>query len=319
MFARASRAQKLHVGIEDLTACQLRLWAAKRHYKPSESASRRLRNNQRRRTLPSLEPGRPSFLQWLTRQTAPADWGLMPLTHITKGVSAEDIIRADEITPRPCDVFETSLSYFFYGRPAYRTNESGAVKFEAACPYCFVFKPNLIKSSRARFAFDTGAFAKRLYKSHLSDEMEIEDFNLGSDIWSPNQLISTTFGSMDAYIKGDTRVIPSADTISDDWEFHPRAYLNLVTSPGRNEPDDRVCTIEVLFDQPVSLIGDLQAIVVPHTLWSGAKRAPWLERLSARSVAVRTYEFVPGRNSEHYHALLESEIIALYRSWNMLP
>ncbi|WP_293679006.1 hypothetical protein [uncultured Phenylobacterium sp.] len=268
--------------------------------------------------MPTLDPGRPGFLEWLQRQNQPLGWGLMPLTHITKGVTAEDIIRADKIETQPCNVFDQSLAYLFYGRPAYRISEEGSVKFEAACPYCFIFRPNLIKHSRAIFAFDTGAYSKRMYAHHVTDEMRLEDFNLGSDQWAPNHLIHATFGSMDPYLKGDTRQIPAPDQISEDWDFHARAYLNLVTSPGRNEPDDRVCSVEVIFDKDVPLVGDLQAIVVPHTLWTDQRRAPWLEKLNNRSVIIKTYEFIPGRNPEHYHTLLETEVRDLYRSWSMI-
>ncbi len=109
----------------------------------------------------------------------------MPLTHITKGIGAQDIATAGVVGARHCGVFEEPLAYFFYGRPAYRVSDDGAVKVEAACPYCFVFNAALIDKAKAIFAFDTGAFDKRLYKHILQEEMNVwpapgsEDTELG--------------------------------------------------------------------------------------------------------------------------------------------
>ena len=69
-----------------------------------------------------LSGGRSSFRDWVDKQPDPK-WGLMPLTHITKGIGAEDIIKAGEIKPVDCAVFNQPLAYFFYGRPAYRISE----------------------------------------------------------------------------------------------------------------------------------------------------------------------------------------------------
>lgn len=43
--------------------------------------------------------GRPEFRDWVNRQDDPK-WGLLPLTHICKGLVAGDIGRDDQINPR---------------------------------------------------------------------------------------------------------------------------------------------------------------------------------------------------------------------------
>src|SRR5215217_5621888 len=101
--------------------------------------------------------GRPSFREWVDKQSDPG-WGLMPLTHITKGIGAEDIIRSGSVSPTHCDVFDEPLAYFFYGRPAYRVTGDGAIRVEAACPYCFIFSSALIETATDIYAFDTGPF-----------------------------------------------------------------------------------------------------------------------------------------------------------------
>src|ERR1035438_4175455 len=106
---------------------------------------------------PKLRPG---FMEWVDEQPKP-NWGILPLTHITQGVSAEDVLRSGRIEPSDCCVFGEPLAYFFYGRPAYRIAGQGVIKAEALCPYCFIFKPELVDRAKAIYAFDTGAFNKR--------------------------------------------------------------------------------------------------------------------------------------------------------------
>jgi hypothetical protein len=148
--------------------------------------------------------------------------------------------------------------------------------------------------------------------------MDKGDFSLGSDPNRPNQLISTVFTTMKAYFDGDLTQILSPEEGAEPWEYHARAYLHLLKSPGRNEPDDRICSIEVILDQEVPLTGNLKAIVIPHTLWDNSKKAPWLEALHVNGVIVSPYSFVPGRHPEHYHSLLEAAVRDIYEQWNLL-
>ena len=265
--------------------------------------------------MPKLTGGRDQFRQWVDNQRDPK-WPLMPLTHITKGVGAQDIINTSEIGLTECDVFGEPLAYFFYGRPAYRISGDGAVRIEAACPFCFIFKADLIEKAKAICAFDTGAFEKRLYKHILVDEMNVEDFLLEKNTRRPNQIISAIFGSRETYFDGDLSKVPDADEVTKPWEFHARAYLHLLKSPGRNEPDDRICSIEVIFGEQVPLSGgNLLAVIVPHTLWDGDTKAPWLQKLKDEGITIAPYLFVPGRPPEHYHALLEAAVRTLYKGW----
>jgi hypothetical protein len=259
--------------------------------------------------------GRPDFREWVDRQSDPG-WPAMPLTHITKSLLAADIAKSGHITPSPCDVFNKDLTYFFYGRPAYRVSGDGAIKLEAACPCCFIFKANLIDKAKAIFAFDTGAFSKRLYKHMLTEEMKVEDFNLGTDTSRPNKLIGRTFGSQIAYFQGDIYAIPDPMTTTKSYDFHARSYLNLLTSPGRNEPDDRISSIEIILAEQVSLKDSLLAIIVPHTLWDD--EAPWLTSLQAGGAIVQPYCFVPGRHPDYYQAQLEMAAKDLYEKWRLI-
>jgi hypothetical protein len=160
---------------------------------------------------------RASFREWVDKQPNP-NWPLMPLTHITKGVGAEDISRSGMVDN---GIFDEASAYFFYGRPAYRVSGDGAIKVEAACPYCFVFSAALISKAKAIFAFDTGAFDKRLYKHILMDEMNVEDFSLGTASERPNRIISSLFGTRGAYFDGDISKIPDRESWLNRGNFTP--------------------------------------------------------------------------------------------------
>src|SRR5689334_4823740 len=163
--------------------------------------------------MAKIDGGRPDFRDWVDQQPDPA-WPPMPLTHITKALVAADIAKAGYVDVTDCDVFKKPLAYLFYGRPAYRVSGDGAIKVEAACPCCFIFDAKLIEKASAIFAFDTGAFSKRLYKHMLTEEMDVEDFSLGDDTSRPNKLIMRSFGSRLAYFEGDIYAIPDPTTVT---------------------------------------------------------------------------------------------------------
>jgi hypothetical protein len=174
-----------------------------------------------------------------------------------------------------------------------------------------------MKNAKAILPFDTGAFSRRLYREFLLEEMSISDFALPVDPASPNKIISAVFSSLKNYLNGDSTDINAPDSIAEPWEFHARAYLNLIATPGRNEPDDGLSAIEVLFSQSVPLLDNLKALIVPHTLWDGTRSAPWLHDLHSRGVQIIPYLFVPGRHPEHYQALVESAVFDLYEAWGL--
>jgi hypothetical protein len=250
---------------------------------------------------------RPEFRLWVDRQPDPG-WPLMPLTHLTKGLLAQDIIRDGLIAPDDCKDLGGVFSYFFYGRPAYRVHGDGAVKQTAASPFAFIFDPKLIERARHIHALDTGAFQARLYTHVMMEEMEVGDFSLEQDRTRPNKLIAAVHGSRRAYFNSDRITVAPAEDIATPDEFLVHAYVNLLHSPGRNEPDDRIGTIEIAIDEPVVLNGLLRAVVSPDNLWNEKFKASFLTKLSSRGVDVLPYYFVHGRAPDYYYAMIETEV-----------
>ena len=152
-----------------------------------------------------------------------------------------------------------------------------------------------------------------MYSRIITEEMAVEDFSLETDKARLNKLVSSVFGTREYYLDGDLTKIVSPDEGAKSWEHHARAYLNLLASPGRNEPDDRVYSVEIIFNHKVALAGDLLAVIVSHTHWNETESAPWLTQLHDDGAKILPYMFVPGRHPEHYHALLEIEVKNFYK------
>jgi hypothetical protein len=56
--------------------------------------------------------GRPGFREWVDEEPNPA-WPLMPLTHTTKAIGAEDIIRDGKLRAVDGPVFHGPRAYLF--------------------------------------------------------------------------------------------------------------------------------------------------------------------------------------------------------------
>lgn len=256
----------------------------------------------------------PTFREWVDQQPDPG-WPSLPLTHITRGALAERIARYGAVEPSRCNVLGMETAYFFYGRAAYRPSEAKVIKFEYASPYCFVFDEGLLGQADAIHAFDTGAYAQRSYDHVLTEDMSLEEFNLVGDLRRPNKLAGRVFGTVSAYYDGDRTKIE--DGITQPWEHLAHAYIQLLKSPGRNEPDDRICSIEVAIHESVPLQKYLRAVVVPHTVWTEEARAPWLEDVESDGAKIVTYQFAGGRPPEHCHVQIEAAVRELYRVWQI--
>lgn len=106
-----------------------------------------------------------------------------------------------------------------------------------------------------------------------------------------------------------------ADEISNPDDIYARIYLSVIAAQGRNEPDDRACSIEVIFQDSILLDEHLTAIILPDSYWNDDFKSKIVAPLNKRGVEIRPYSFVPGKSPDHYHALIESELRDLFKEW----
>jgi hypothetical protein len=205
--------------------------------------------------------GRGHFERFVDAQSKSAEAPL-PLTHTTDAFDFRDISEDGEVKPHPCNVFDHDVSYYFYGRPAYRKNGSvQANSLAAYAPVVLIFKPDISKDAVAAFPFDSGAFKGELYTELLHHRMRVEDFGFLPSEERVGKLIAFFFSDNKGYYN---QISPHHRKIGKN-EFEALSYRELTIYRGKNERDDRSTTIEILLDKAVKLKDNLLAIVVPSS------------------------------------------------------
>lgn len=225
--------------------------------------------------------------------------------HTTDAFRLRDVIRAGEMLPRRCDVFDQDLLYAFYGRPAFRRSEDQQMRHTARSPVVVVLSPKLADLGCRMFPFDTGAFEER-YHSWVHRGMELQDFEIECSCEAAQRHVSAFFLTNEQYV----RLQPSDPTIPYVGDFEVESIVHLLADPSALNADDRRLAVELQLERSVPFESPwIVALIVPNVL----TQAPWLETFSARNpgVEVLTYEAAQLRTAGHYQALLEERAVAL--------
>lgn len=185
----------------------------------------------------------------------------LPLTHITDWNTFLAIEDADAFKARaPCKVYGEPLVYAFYGRPAYRFNDTDTYYVPTYAPVCFLIKAGAGASAKRIVPFDTGAF--HTYGAAIHPGLTKEAFELtpGSD--SPARVVSTFWGDNDGYysrnILDGVVIDPSANALIHYYHLIKNKHSNL---------DDRISSVEVQWASPLPLTGNIQAVVIPSIVY----------------------------------------------------
>lgn len=193
--------------------------------------------------------------------------GRLPLIHITTAYSFYDLHDEDSIEPAHCKYFDTELIYLFYGRPAYKTENSEFTDLEFNLPIVFVFDPDKISVLKAVYPFDTGAFFLHLYKRFFHEESKIEDFALPGSLDYAEKLVGTFYTDSEEYLRGrSTKNIEIPVN-----HFEAQGVQRLAREPSytarlsedRVTRDERSSSIEVQLEEPLSIRDAAKAIIVP--------------------------------------------------------
>jgi hypothetical protein len=224
----------------------------------------------------------------------------LPLVHSTDSYVFEDVLADGAIAPRACNVFKgEALTYFFYGRPAFRPNlDAEPTGLKHYFPVCLLLKPDWTASVKRVFPFDSGAFHNSFYSAYLHDKMKLGDFGLEADMSSPGKVVSIFFGSNPAYLVGKPRAEPKIDPS----EFEAHSYLALVHAKHSNAIDNRGSGIEVQTAEIVSIADAVAAVIIPSTFADGRTG----ERLKKLGIDILPYStFERYRPSEYMSKITE--------------
>jgi hypothetical protein len=195
---------------------------------------------------------------------APPTLPLLPLVHTCEAYDFRSILYDAKISLTPCSVFKKEhLSYFFYGRPAYRTAK-GTKSVSSACffPVCILIEIETFTKPKRIFPFDTGAFTSGLFGDYFHRKMQLKDFALKSDITTPAKVVSFFYGSNVSYYNGTSQFIALPPL-----EFEAQCYYELIRNTRSTQFDDRRSSIEVQSNHEVILGKDIVKLVILPTVF----------------------------------------------------
>lgn len=192
----------------------------------------------------------------------------LPLVHSTSGFYFKEIIDDNCIKPIKCPIFNEPLTYFFYGRPAYRVSSKAMCRTDfVLAPICIVFKPEALNNFKRIFPFDSGAFSSGMYVHYIPKHIKLDSFLLGNSLEISQQVISTFFGDNKSYYFGMT----NKNLNFDFTDMEAYAYYQLITAGGETIHDDRRYTIEVQSDSIIDLSDKILAVVLPRSAMDDKK------------------------------------------------
>jgi hypothetical protein len=211
----------------------------------------------------------------------------LPLVHSTDSYILADMLDKGEISPQSCSVFNgEALTYLFYGRPAFRPNNSAEpTSLGHYFPVCLLMKPTWQGNVKRVFPFDSGAFQQELYGAYLHKKMKLGDFRLEADMSTPGKLITLFFGNVPAYL----RARPESSVNFDAAEFEAQSYRALINAKDGNAIDSRGSGIEVQTSEPISISDSLAAVILPSTFVDGSMGNA-LQKLKIDVLPYNTFE-----------------------------
>jgi hypothetical protein len=250
--------------------------------------------------------------QFINQQTSAP--GLLPLVHIARAYSFDDILDGDVLEPYDCDVFKEKLIYLFYGRPAYRAKDGNNARLEFEWPIVLVFDPEKIGEIKRIFPFDTGAFSLRLYAEFFDKHSELSHFALEPVLESVSQVVGAFYQDNEEYYRGETRKnvdIPPR-------QFEAQGVHELARLPGvqgtqsrDRTRDERSSAIELQVSHAISFLDALIAVVLPAPYLGDKEIQDALQRWNVKEI--HTYTTLHNMSGEAWVGAIYAIVHRLYQ------
>lgn len=240
----------------------------------------------------------------------------LPLTHITPMFAFRAIINGTTLNPELYETYGRELTYFFYGRPAYRVKQNVSHKLSWSVPILFILDPEKAYTVERVLPFDSGAFHRGLYGNIFAERSKLEHFELDPSIESAQRLVTALYDNNSSYYRGASE---KACKVSDfDFELQGIAYL--AKQPGQQLPnsnstlDERASAIEIQVSGPVDISTHTLALVIPETLLTNAIFCKAVKNWGLKSDQIETYTGVIGPGSEAWVGQLYERVKDIYKS-----
>lgn len=257
-------------------------------------------------------PGRPAhtnFSQFV--DTLPESPRLLGLTHITSSYLLRDIVSTGEIAaPDQCPVLRELVTYFFYGRAAFRgRTDTNPTDVLSAFPVVIVLDPSRTPKPRYVFGFDSGAFVGGHMEQYFNPHMPLFDLLLSPDVRSAGRLITALFGTNEEYLRNK----PTGQNFSPPpSNFEAECYKKMVMGGGQGATrlDDRCSTPEILFGDAINISQCVKAAVLPDSLASDPQIGGILAN---NNIEIHDYMWRSGSRPIEYHSLMHEIVKNIYR------
>jgi hypothetical protein len=204
--------------------------------------------------------------------------------HITQVSAFREICQVGSIQCAYCPVMKHNITYFFYGRPAYRPGPSGVTNRNRDLrPVCMLFNASMI-TIEGVYPFDTGAHQRSLYSPYM-DGISFPDLECSRVRHAEQRIVMRYFETNEEYFYGaakDTLTPPPTSPVA-------QAYHRLLTATGNRPHDDRCLTIEIQSSIDVTIDHTLAAIVFPDFLNEDPQIRDRIDTWETEGVVVHPY------------------------------
>lgn len=246
--------------------------------------------------------------------------GALPLIHITDAYRIETIVNSAELTPTDCEFFGQRLLYFFYGRPAYKTRREENSNLLFDFPIVFALRPdaNIGQPHRA-FPLDTGAFYRGMYKSHFHKDMALDRLSIESTNEGLRKYLGLFYESnFDYYVGRATKNVEIRPTEFELQGLHELARQPTSPSVSSRTPfDERASSVEVQFTAPVTLTGNVLAVILPGVFLGEADIRSRIDAIDPAHL--ETYDTMHGLGPQGVAAIIYDRLLSVYRREGIVP
>lgn len=227
----------------------------------------------------------------------------LPFFHTCTGKNLRSILLDKEISPSECDVFGKTLTYLFYGNPAYRVSGDGhASRDIGRFPVTFIIDLCSSASIEKIFPFDTGALSNRLFEGVCEDNNPAK-YELGNTLDDMKSFIAFFYGTDERYFR--CKPIANYDDLN-PMSFELQSVLNLINGKSSTVYDSRAYTIEMMLSSSVPFDNaSIKAVLLPSDLLGDTELDEYLYNNSIKAIPYTVQQTDPADMTPHLQSLAE--------------
>lgn len=254
----------------------------------------------------------PEFRDYLNSKCKATLPDPLPLVHTSRCEWASSMIAAPELQPRRCPIYDEDLLYLFYGRPAYRIRERGRHEINY-CPICFILKLNRTSLALNRvMPLDSGGASEGRFSPHIEPH-EKGLLELDPSVESARKLVDVFYKDNRSYLVGQCQ--PLSDFVGASPDI-VKQYVNMLHDVEVSRADDRRSAVELQATTKVSLVNDLQAVVLPEALLDDyVLKRVILEDWNALPI---TYPTFRATSPSEYAPVIRDRVLAFYVKFHFI-